>query len=150
MGIKSIARNRKAWHNYEILEKLEAGLVLTGTEIKSIRDGSVNFKDSYAVVKDGEMWLMEFNISIYTHGNIWNHDEDRPRKLLLHKREILKFYQKIREKGLTLVPLELYLKDGKAKVSIALAKGKALYDKRSSLKKKDQDRELRRVTKRYM
>ncbi len=149
MGIKSVARNRKAWHNYEVIEKVEAGLVLTGTEIKSIRDGKVNFKDSFAIVKNGEMWLMGFSISVYSHGNIWNHDEERARKLLLHKKEILKLYQKIKERGFTLTPLEIYLKDGRAKITIALVKGKALYDKREALKKKDQERDVRRMTERY-
>ena len=146
---KVIARNKKAFHNFEILEQLEAGIVLVGTEIKSIREGQVSFKDSYITFREGEAWLVGFHIAHYSHGNIWNHEEERKRKLLMSRREILKFHQKIKERGLTAVPLDLYLKRGKAKVTVGLAKGKALYDKRETLKRRDQEREMQRVKQRY-
>jgi len=149
MAIKRIARNKKAFHNYEILEQVEAGMVLQGTEIKSIRESKVTFTDSFAEIKKGEIWLVGFHISLYTFGNRWNHDETRKRKLLLHRREILKLHQKIKERGFTLVPLDIYMKDGKAKMTIGLVKGKALYDKRTSLKQKDQMRDLHRDTYKY-
>lgn len=137
--IKIIAKNKKAFHNFEILERLEAGLVLVGTEIKSIREGKVSFKDSYVTIRNGEAWLVGFHIAHYSHGNIWNHEEERKRKLLLSKREILKLHQKIKERGYTIAPIDIHLKNGKAKMTIGLARGKALYDKRDTLKKRDQN-----------
>ncbi|HNT28413.1 MAG TPA: SsrA-binding protein SmpB [bacterium] len=143
---KTIARNKKAWHEYEILEKFEAGLALTGTEIKSIRDGNVAFRDSYVEIKNGEAILTGFHIAPYICGNRWNHAEDRPRTLLLHKREILKWSQKVKERGFTVIPLELYLDEhGRAKMQVALVRGKALHDKRDTLRKKEMKRELDRA-----
>lgn len=145
---KVVARNKKAYHEYEMLEKLEAGLALMGTEIKSIRDGNVAFRDSYIEIKNGEAFLVGFYIAPYVYGNRWNHAEDRSRKLLLHKREILKWAQKVKERGFTVIPLELYLDEhGRAKVQVALARGKAQYDKRSTLREKDQKREMDRFRK---
>jgi len=149
MSITMISKNRKAYHNFEILDKFEAGIVLCGTEIKSVRESHVTFKDSYVDIKNNEAYLVGFYIAQYTFGNRWNHEEERRRKLLLHKQEIIRLYQKIREKGLTLVPLSIYIKNGKAKMSIGLGKGKNLFDKRDSLKKKDQKRELDRVKFKY-
>ena len=140
--------NRKAKHNYQIFETVEAGIVLTGTEIKSLRLGKANIKDSYATIKNGEIFLLNMHISAYEKGNIFNHDETRTRKLLLHKREILKFRDKIKLEGYTLVPLKIYLKDGKAKVLIGLAKGKKTYDKREDIKKRDVERDIRARLKR--
>lgn len=135
--------NRKAKYNYQVLDKIEAGIVLTGTEIKSIRSGKANIKDSYASVKNGEVYLINMHISAYENGNIFNHDETRTRKLLLHKNEILKLNDKVRLEGFTLVPLKVYLKRGKAKVLIGICKGKKSYDKREDIKKRDIERELR-------
>ena len=135
--------NRKAKYNYQVLDKVEAGIVLTGTEIKSIRSGKANIKDSYASVKNGEIFLINMHISAYENGNIFNHDETRTRKLLLHKNEILKLNDKVRLEGFTLVPLKVYLKKGKAKVLIGICKGKKNYDKREDIKKRDIERELR-------
>lgn len=135
--------NRKAKYNYQIFEKIEAGIVLTGTEIKSLRNGKANIKDSYASVKNGEVFLINMHISSYENGNIFNHDETRSRKLLLHKNEILKLYDKVRLEGYTLVPLKVYLKNGKAKVLIGVCKGKKNYDKREDIKKRDIERNIR-------
>ena len=147
---KVVARNKKAYHEYEMLEKLEAGLVLRGTEIKSVRDGNVAFRDSYVELKKGEAFLVGFYIAPYVFGNRWNHEEDRSRKLLLHKREILKLAQKVKERGFTVIPLEFYLDEhGKAKIQIALARGKALHDKRATLREKEQKREMDRAVKGY-
>ena len=140
--------NRKAKYNYQIFETLEAGIVLTGTEIKSLRLGKANIKDSYARVKSNEVFLINMHISSYDNGNIFNHDETRERKLLLHKKEIFKFRDKIKLEGYTLVPLKVYLKDGRAKVLIGLAKGKKNYDKREDIKKKDIERNIRAKLKR--
>ena len=137
-----VATNRRARHEYEILETLEAGLVLRGTEVKSLRDGQVNFKDSYATVRNGEAWLRGCHISPYSHGTDANHDPERDRKLLLHKREISRLSGKISERGLTLVPLRLYFKDGRAKVELGLARGKKLHDKRSALREREVRREM--------
>lgn len=134
--------NRKANYDYEILETIEAGIVLTGTEIKSIRNGSANLKDSYAIVKNNEMYILNMHISHYEEGNIFNHEETRTRKLLLHKKEILKLNDKIKLQGLTLVPLKLYFKKNKAKLLIGLARGKKTYDKRESIKERDIKRNL--------
>ena len=140
--------NRKAKHNYQIYETVEAGIVLTGTEIKSIRNGRANIKDSYATIKNLEAYIINMHISIYENGNIFNHDETRTRKLLLHKKEILKLHDKIRLEGYTLVPLKIYFKNSHAKVLIGLAKGKKNYDKREDIKKRDIERDIRKRIKR--
>jgi SsrA-binding protein len=137
-----VATNRKARHDYEILETHEAGLVLRGTEVKSLRGGQVNFKDSYAEIRNGEAWLLGCHISPYSHGTDQNHDPDRTRKLLLHRREINRLLGKVAERGLTLVPLRLYFKEGRAKLEIGLARGKKLHDKRQSLRERDARRDL--------
>lgn len=136
-------KNRKARFNYQILEVIEAGIVLTGTEIKSLKQGKANIKDAYATYKNGEIFLVNMHISSYDNGNRFNHDETRTRKLLLHKGEILKLRDKINIQGLTLVPLEVYLKHGLAKVSLGVAKGKKVYDKREDIKKRDIERSIR-------
>ena len=146
---KLIANNKKARHDYFILETYEAGIVLTGTEIKSIRQGKVNLKESYVKVGGGQAVIHGMHISPYDHGNIFNVDPLRDRKLLLHKKEILKIEQKMKEKGLTVVPLSLYInEDGRAKLEIALAKGKKLYDKRDDIAKKDAARRMQRESRR--
>jgi len=148
-GSRLICQNRKAYHDYEIVETLEAGMVLLGTEVKSLRDGRANLKDSYAKVKKGEVFLYGLHISPYSHASYDNHDPERVRKLLLHAYEIKKLLGKTQEKGFSLIPLKLYFKGGRVKVQIALAQGKKSYDKRQSLKKKEERRELDRVRKRY-
>ena len=135
--------NRKAKFEYEILDKFEAGIVLTGTEIKSVRNGNANIKDSYAIIKNGEVFLLNMFISEYKEGNIFNHEETRTRKLLLHKNEIRKINDKIKIKGLTIVPLKVYFVRGKAKVEIAVARGKHTYDKKETIKQRDIDREMK-------
>ncbi|MFN4216317.1 MAG: SsrA-binding protein SmpB [Brevinematales bacterium] len=145
--IIEITVNRKAYHDYEMLSTYEAGIELTGTEIKSIRDHAVNLKDSFVLIRDGEAWVHNMHISPYGHGNIFNHDPTRKRRLLLHKREILKLSQAVQQKGLTIVPIKLYIKGKYAKLEIAVARGKKLHDKKSALKerdiKRDMDREIR-------
>lgn len=141
--------NRKARYDYEILDTIEAGIVLTGTEIKSIKNGSANLKDSYAIIKNNEIFLLNMHISHYEQGNIFNHDETRTRKLLLHKKEILKLNDKIQTQGNTLVPLKLYFKKNKAKILIGLAKGKKVYDKREAIKKKDMQKDIEKQLKKY-
>jgi SsrA-binding protein len=141
---KNITVNRKARHEYEIVQTFEAGLVLQGTEVKALRQNNANLVDSYAMVKDGEVWLTGAHIGIYEQGNINNHQPTRTRKLLLTKKEIRKLIGKTKEKGLTLIPLRLYFKGGKAKVEIALAKGKKVYDKREDIAKRDLQREQER------
>ena len=141
-GDRAIATNRRARYEYEILETLEAGLVLRGTEVKSLRTGQVNFKDSYATVRNGEIWLLGCHISPYSHGTDANHDPERDRKLLLHAREITRLAGKIAERGLTLVPLKLYFKSGRAKLEIGLARGKKLHDKRATLREREVRREM--------
>ena len=136
--------NRKARYDYEIEQVYEAGIVLTGTEIKSIRLGKVNLKDSYVIVRNGELFLLNTHISSYEKGNIFNHDEDRTRKLLMHKKENLRLGSKVELLGYTLIPLKLYFKNGKVKVEIGLAKGKKNYDKRETIKKRDLEREVSR------
>jgi SsrA-binding protein len=143
--IKLIAENRKARHDYIIVDQYEAGLVLTGTEVQSLRLGRANLKDSYAKVKDGEVWLYQMHISPYPFAYYDNHDPLRVRKLLLHKREILRLYAKANEQGHTLVPLKLYFKAGKAKITLALAKGKREFDKRDALRERDRKREVERA-----
>lgn len=134
--------NRKARYDYEIEETYEAGIVLTGTEIKSIRLGKVNLKDSYAIIKNEELFLLNTHISSYEKGNIFNHEETRTRKLLMHKKEIKKLFNKIELAGYTLIPLKIYFKSGRAKVEIGLAKGKKNYDKRETIKTRDLEREM--------
>lgn len=141
---KNITVNRKARHEYAILQTFEAGIVLQGTEVKSLRQGKANLVDGYAKIENGEVWLVSVHISEYTQGNINNHDPVRNRKLLLKKSEIRKLIGKTKEKGLTLIPLRLYFKDGKVKVELALAKGKKVYDKRRDIAKKDFQREQER------
>lgn len=136
-------KNRKARFNYQILDTIEAGIVLTGTEIKSLKQGKANIKDAYATYKNGEIFLINMHISSYDNGNRFNHEETRTRKLLLHKGEILKLRDKINIQGLTLVPLEVYLKHGLAKVLIGVARGKKIYDKREDIKKRDIERNIR-------
>jgi len=139
--------NRKAFFDYEIQEKFEAGIVLVGTEVKALREGRASFKDSYARVINGELWLVNMHISPYANGGYSNHEPMRMRKLLLHKREIKKLYNKSEEQGLTIVPLKLYFKDGRAKVEIAVARGKKLHDKRQSIADKDMNRDAQRELK---
>jgi SsrA-binding protein len=145
--IKIIAENRKARHDYLIVDQYEAGLVLTGTEVQSLRLGKANLKDSYAKVKDGEVWLYQVHISAYPFAYYNNHEPLRVRKLLLHKREIMRLYAKANEQGYTLVPLKMYFKAGKAKITLALAKGKREFDKRQSIRDREQKREMDRVRK---
>ena len=140
-----LAVNRKASHNYDFLEKFEAGLVLVGTEVKSAREGRINLKEAYGVVRGGEVWLMKCHINPFSHGNISNHDPMRARKLLLNRSEIRRLIGRTTERGLTLVPLRVYLKNGRIKCEIALAKGKKTYDKRESERRKTIDRETRQA-----
>lgn len=142
-GTRLIAANRKARHDYEIEERLEAGLALVGTEVKSCRDGKANLTDAYAVVRNGEAWLMQCHIAPYSHGNRENHDPLRPRKLLLHRSEIARLHEKVSQGGLTLVPLRLYFKAGKAKAEIAVGRGKKTYDKRQDMAKRSADKRMR-------
>ena len=146
-GEKLIATNKKAFHDYFILEKLEAGVALLGTEVKSIREGRINLKDSYALVRSGEVFLLNCHISPYSHGNRENHDPTRSRKLLLHSGEIRKLIGKTQEKGLTLIPLRVYLKRGKVKFELGVAKGKKLFDKRETERRKEADKEARAAIK---
>lgn len=147
-GTKLIAQNKKAFHDYFIEETLEAGIALTGTEVKSIRAGRVNLRDSYAAVDNGELFLIGTHVSPYEQGNINNHDPLRTRKLLVHARELRRLYGKVQMAGYTLVPTKMYLKDGRIKVELGLAKGKAMYDKRQTLAKKDAEREMERAFRR--
>ncbi len=144
---KNITVNRKARHEYAIVQTFEAGIALVGTEVKSLRAGKVNLVDSYAQLKNGEVWLVGTNISVYEQGNINNHEPTRTRKLLLNKSEIKKLIGKTKEKGLTLIPLRLYFKNGKVKVELALAKGKKVYDKRQTIAKRDFQRDQERKIK---
>ena len=144
-GIQTICRNKRALHDYEILESLECGLVLTGTEVKSLREGSASLENAYAKVDGGEVWLLGSDIPEYSMGNRMNHKPKRPRKLLLHRREIARFAGKASERGLTLVPLRIYFKSGLAKVELAVARGKALHDKREAAKKAAAQKEIRQV-----
>ncbi|MBO4494854.1 MAG: SsrA-binding protein SmpB [Clostridiales bacterium] len=146
-GIKIIAENRKAFHDYIIEEKYEAGIVLSGTEVKSLRAGKVNLKDSYVQCKEGEIWLIGVHISPYDHGNRFNLDPMRTRKLLMHKNEIIKLYSTVKQDGLTIVPTKCYFKDGKVKFEIGLARGKKNYDKRDSAAEKTAKRDIDRAMK---
>ena len=140
-----VATNRRARHEYEILETLEAGLVLRGTEVKSLRDGQVNFKDSYVTVRNEEAWLRGCHISPYSHGTDANHEPERDRKLLLHKREITRIVGKTAEKGLTVIPLKVYFKRGRIKIELGLARGKKLHDKRATLRERETRREMEKA-----
>ena len=146
---KIIAQNKKAYHDYFVIEKLEAGIELFGTEVKSLRLGQVNLKDSYCSFKENEIFILGMHISPYEKGNIFNKDPLRPRKLLLHKKEILKLFSQVKQEGMTVVPLSLYLKNAKVKVEIGLCKGKKLYDKRQDIKERDSKREIQRALKNY-
>ena len=143
-GIKLICRNKRAFHEYEVSDRLECGIVLTGTEVKSLRDGQGNLEDAYAKIEGGEVWLIGSDIPEYAMGNRMNHKPKRPRKLLLHRREILKFAGKASERGFTLVPLRMYFRRGRAKVELAIARGKQFHDKREALKKADAQRDTHR------
>ncbi len=143
-GEKLVVRNRKAFHEFEVLEQIEAGLVLKGTEVKSLRDGNIQLGDSYARFKAGELYLVNAHISEYKMGSWTNHEPRRPRKLLLHRREIARLSVKVEEKGLTLVPLSVYFKRGYAKVRLGICRGKKLYDKRAALKQREAQRATRR------
>jgi SsrA-binding protein len=147
MAEKPIAENRRARHDYQLLERYEAGLVLTGTEVKSLRDGKANLQRAFADVRGEEVWLVGAHIAEYTQGNIANHDPDRDRKLLLRRQEIASLIGKVREKGLTLIPTRLYWKNGRAKVEIAVARGKEVRDKRRDIAKRDADRQIERALK---
>src|SRR6266852_6368405 len=144
-GIKPIARNKRAFHQYNIFDKLECGIVLTGTEVKSLREGSASLEDAYAKIERGEVWLLGSDIPEYAMGNRMNHKPKRRRKLLLHRREIGKFADKAAQRGFTLVPLRMYFKHGLAKVELAVARGKQSHDKREDLKKADAQREIKRA-----
>jgi SsrA-binding protein len=144
-GIKLICRNRRAFHEYDISDTLECGLVLTGTEVKSLRAGHASLEDAYAKIDAGEVWLIGSDIPEYDKGSYFNHKPKRPRKLLLHRREIDKFAGKASQRGFTLVPLRMYFKEGLAKVEVAVARGKQLHDKREAQKKSDADKEIRRA-----
>src|SRR5213082_4322290 len=143
--IKVISVNRQAYHDYFVERTIEAGISLVGTEIKSIRDGKVNLRGSYAIARNGELWLENAHIAVYEHGNRYNHEPLRNRKLLLHRREIEQLQAKVATKGLTLIPLKLYLKGGKAKIELGLCRGKKLYDKREAIAERDVKREMERV-----
>ena len=146
-GTKTIADNRRARHDYQLLERLEAGIVLTGTEVKSLRDGRVQLAGAFGDVRGAEVWLVGASIAQYEQGNAQNHDPDRDRKLLLHRREIASLIGKVKERGLTLVPTRLYFKDGKVKVELAVARGKERVDKRRDIAKREADRQMERALK---
>ena len=146
-GIKIAAQNKKAYHDYFVEEKYEAGIELFGTEVKSIRAGSVNLKDSYCDIKDGELFVVGMHVSPYEHGNIFNRDPLRKRKLLMHKREIMKLHGLVAQKGMSLIPLSLYFKNSHVKVELGLCRGKKMYDKRDSIAERDANREIDRKMK---
>jgi SsrA-binding protein len=148
VGKKPIAENRRARHDYHLLDRIEAGLVLTGTEVKSLRDGKATLQRAFADVRDGELWLVGAHIAEYTQGNLANHDPDRDRKLLVHRRELDSLIGKVQEKGLTVVPTKLYFKNGRAKVELAVARGKEQRDKRRDIAKRDADRDIERALRR--
>lgn len=150
MDMKIIAKNKKALFDYEILDKVEAGIVLSGTEIKAVRAGKLNIRDSFVRINNNqEAFIINMHIGAYDHGNVFNHEETRQRKLLLHKKEIAQLAQEVQEKSLTIVPLQAYIKDNRLKVEIALARGKKNYDKREAQKQKDADREIEKALKNY-
>lgn len=142
-----VAQNKKARHDYSIVDTIEAGIVLTGTEIKSVRAARIQLKDGYAQIKNGEAWLINVHIAPFEQGNIWNQDPDRTRKLLLKKKQITKLQNDLKGTGMTLVPLKVYLKNGFAKVLLGIAKGKHDYDKRESIKRREQERDIKRIIK---
>ena len=142
-----VAQNKKARHDYSIVDTIEAGIVLTGTEIKSVRAARIQLKDGYAQIKNGESWLINVHIALFEQGNIWNQDPDRTRKLLLKKKQITKLQNDLKGTGMTLVPLKVYLKNGFAKVLLGIAKGKHDYDKRESIKRREQERDIKRIIK---
>jgi SsrA-binding protein len=146
-GIKPVASNRKAYHDYFIEETVEAGIALVGTEVKSLRNGRITLRDSYAEIRNGELYLVGVHISPYEQGTVWNHDPMRVRKLLLHRREIERLAGRVNEKGYSVVPTKVYFKDGRAKVELGLARGKKLYDKRADLAKRDAQRDVERSLK---
>lgn len=146
-SIKVMARNREAYHEYFVEEEMEAGIELKGTEVKSIRQGTLNLKDSWCGIKDGELLVNQLHISPYDHGNIFNVDSRRPRRLLMHRREIMRLYGKVRQDGYSLIPLSVYLKGGRVKVNVGLCKGKKLYDKRQAAAEKDAKRQIDRAMK---
>ena len=146
-GDKTVTNNKKAFHDYLIEETLEAGIVLTGTEIKSVRRGMVNIRDAYAKPQEGELWLLNSHIAQYKEGNRYNHQPTRPRKLLLHQKELRILFSAVEKKGLTLVPLKMYIKNGRAKIELGVAKGKKLHDKRKSIIKRETDREMEKAVK---
>lgn len=148
-NFKTITVNKKAYHDYLILETIEAGIVLTGTEIKSVREARVNIREAYARPENGEVWLLNAHIAQYSHGNRYNHNPMRPRKLLLHRSQIRGLAQELAKKGLTLVPLKLYLKNGRAKVELGLARGKKLHDKREAMIERAAEREMDQMVKRH-
>ena len=148
-NVKIITTNRKAYHDYQILETLEAGIVLTGTEVKSLRLGKCNLKDSYARIRNGEVWLVGMHISPYENAGYASHEPFRERKLLLHKNEIKRLWRKVQEKGITLIPLKVYFKRGMAKIELGVATGKKKYDKREEIARRDQEREIKRLEKQY-
>ncbi len=147
MSIKIVCQNKKAYTDYDIEETIEAGIVLTGTEVKALREGRANIKDSYVIIKGGEAFLLNSNISPYSHGNIFNHDPIRTRKLLLHKKEIQRLLGKIQQKGYSLIPLKIYFKGPYAKIEIAVAKGRKKHEKRDIIKKREAQREIERALK---
>ncbi len=144
-AVKVVAQNRRAWHDYFVEERVEAGLALTGTEIKSIREGRVNLREAYALIDSGEAWLHGLHIAPYAHGNRYNHDPTRTRKLLLHRQEIDRLAGRVRQSGYTLIPLQLHLRNGRAKIELGLGRGKRSYDKRQSIARRDAQREIDRA-----
>ena len=148
-GRKPVAVNKKALFKYQVVEKLEAGIELVGTEVKSIKEGRFSFADSYALVENGELFLIALHVNVYPHGNIFNHEPDRKRKLLVHKQEIKRLRRYVDEKGLTLVPLKVYLKRGLVKCELGICRGKKLHDKRETIRKRDQKRDAERELRRF-
>lgn len=146
-GGKILASNRKAGYSYELSAPLECGIVLRGSEIKSLRKNGASLLDAYVTFKDGEAWLMDMTIAPYEHGNLFNHEPDRPRKLLLHKKEIFRYAQRVKEESLTIVPLKVYLRNGRAKAEIALARGKKRFDKRETIRRREDERTMDRAKK---
>ena len=146
-GIKIAAKNQRVYHDYFVEEKMEAGIELTGTEVKSIRQGTMHLKEAWCQVQDGELWVKQMHVSPYEHGNIFNKDPLRPRRLLMHKREIMYLYGKVKQDGYSIIPLSVYFKGGRVKVEVGLCKGKKLYDKRDDAARKDAQRQMDRVMK---
>ena len=143
-GVKIIAQNKKARFDYFVEEKYECGIVLEGTEVKSVKEGSVSFQDSFAEIQNGELWMRNFHISEYKYSSVFNHDPDRVKKLLVHKEELKRLQRKVEEKGFTLIPLDFYLKNGRVKLTLGVCRGKKQYDKRATIKERDVNRDLQR------